>query len=90
MLFKFARPLLIDDEGCSYAQLDALVNETMRLLAPEVQAGDRVALWMPNSFAWVASFLALNALGAVSVPVNTRLTGNELRTIVHDAGARTG
>lgn len=77
----------IDDQPRTYEQLDALVTETIRLLAAEVSPGDRVVLWMPNSFAWVAGFLALNALGAVSVPVNTRLTGSELRTIVQDAGA---
>ena len=77
----------IDGYSISYAQLHTLVDQTKRILSPHVQRGDRVALWMHNSFSWVASFIALNALGAVSVPVNTRLTGPELRTIIEDADA---
>ena len=86
--FNARTALRIDEAACSYAQLAALVEETRRVLAPHVAAGDRVGLWMPNTFSWVAAFLALSELGAVSVPINTRLTGKELRGIVNDAGAQ--
>ncbi|MDO9404003.1 MAG: class I adenylate-forming enzyme family protein [Polaromonas sp.] len=77
--------LRIDDQARSYLQLQALVEETRSLLASHVAPGDRVGLWMPNTFAWVAAFLAVSELGAVSVPINTRLTGAELRSILEDA-----
>jgi acyl-CoA synthetase (AMP-forming)/AMP-acid ligase II len=51
---------------------------------PHHGAGDRVALWFHNSFNWLAAFLALNALGRVSVPINTRLTAAELQVILRD------
>jgi fatty-acyl-CoA synthase len=57
------------------------------VLGRHVGAGDRVALWLNNSFNWLASFIALNALGAVSVPVNTRLTSTELEAILRDVRA---
>jgi fatty-acyl-CoA synthase len=80
--------ITIDDRGLTYAQLAAQVEKARRVLGPLVGPGDRVALGLPNSFAWVAAFLALASLQAVSVPVNTRLTPTELRVILEDAGVR--
>ncbi|MBL8697118.1 MAG: acyl--CoA ligase [Alphaproteobacteria bacterium] len=78
----------LDDRGLTYAQLARSVEEARRFLAPHVGPGDRVALWLPNSFAWIAAFLALASLKAVSVPVNTRLTTSELAVILDDAEVR--
>src|ERR1019366_658965 len=78
----------IDDRGLTYAELAGAVDEARLVLAPLVGPGDRVALALPNSFSWIAAFLALASLKAVSVPVNTRLTPTELRVILEDAGVR--
>lgn len=78
----------IDDAAMTYGELARRVDEARRLLGAHVRPGDRVAIWLPNSFAWIASFLALASLGAVSVPVSTRLTPQELSVIVKDAGVR--
>jgi fatty-acyl-CoA synthase len=80
--------LRIDGAGLTYTELAARVDEIARALGAHVGAGDRVGLWLHNSFAWVATFLALNALGAVSVPINTRLIAGECRTILRDSRAR--
>ena len=66
----------------------AQVDDTMQVLGRHVAPGDRVALWFNNSFNWLASFIAINALGAVSVPINTRLTAAELEVILRDVRAR--
>ncbi len=89
-LVHFADKPAIRLDGCAltYRELSARVEGAMRILARHVEPGDRVALWLQNSFAWLAAFLALNALGAVSVPINTRLTGTELRVILRDARPR--
>jgi fatty-acyl-CoA synthase len=78
----------IDDEALTHAQLARLVDEARALLGRLILPGDRVALWLPNSFSWIASFLAVTSLGGVLVPVNTRLTGAELAVILADAGVR--
>jgi len=78
----------IDERALSYRALAAQVAEVQRLLAPHVEAGDRVAIWLPNSFAWITTFLALASLRAVSVPLNTRLTIAEVDVILRDCGAR--
>jgi len=65
----------IDDDALTYQQLAQMVDAARRLIGARIAPGDRVALWLPNSFAWIASFLAVTSLGGVLVPVNTRLTG---------------
>jgi acyl-CoA synthetase (AMP-forming)/AMP-acid ligase II len=78
----------IDDDARTHAQLARMVDQARSLIGTLIEPGDRVALWLPNSFAWIASFLAVASLGGVLVPVNTRLTGAELAVILADAGVR--
>ncbi|UCE31640.1 MAG: acyl--CoA ligase, partial [Burkholderiales bacterium] len=80
--------LRLDERDTTFGDLAGRVDELVQVLGRHVAAGDRVALWLQNSVAWVAAFLALNRLGAVSVPVNTRLTGAELNVILRDAKPR--
>ena len=53
-----------------------------------VQSGDRVMILMLNRTEFVESFLAVNLLGAIAVPVNFRLTPSELAFLVEDCQAR--
>jgi fatty-acyl-CoA synthase len=53
-----------------------------------VRPGDRVALWLPNVPAWLASFFACAQLGAIAVSVNTRFRSNEVADILARSGAR--
>ena len=71
----------IDGRARSFRELGARVQSLVEHFAARIEPGDRVGLWLHNCHAWVESFLALNALGAVVVPINTRLTGAELRQI---------
>ena len=80
--------MTVDGKGLSYAELARRVAAIKQRLAPHVRAGDRLAIWLPNSIAWVGSFLAAAELGAVTVPLNTRLTAAEMQPIVEEAGAR--
>lgn len=77
--------LRIDGRALTFRDLGARVEATIAHLGTTVRAGDRVGLWFHNCHAWVECFLALNALGAVSVPINTRLTGAELKQIFEAA-----
>ncbi|MES3000750.1 MAG: class I adenylate-forming enzyme family protein [Pseudomonadota bacterium] len=73
--------LCIDGKTRTYGELARRVEIVSRELGKIVGPGDRVGLWFHNCFAWVECFLALNALGAVAVPINTRLTSTELKQI---------
>lgn len=48
------------------------------LHAQGVGKGDHVGLCLGNSVRWVATFLALGSLGAVTVPINTRFVASEM------------
>ena len=87
---NFPRRLAVQDERTrwSFADLDHAANRAARQLAAlGVQAGDRVALLAGNSCAYVAFIHALTRLGAILVPLNTRLTHSELCWQVRDVRA---
>ena len=50
--------------------------------------GDRVVLLLPNGLSFVELVHAVPRVGAILVPLNTRLTPTELSWQVDDAGAR--
>jgi acyl-CoA synthetase (AMP-forming)/AMP-acid ligase II len=79
--------LRLDGREITFRGLAARVDETAQALGRHVEAGDRVALWFDNSVNWLASFIAINALSAVSVPINTRLTPAEIEVILRDVRA---
>ena len=58
------------------------------LVASDIEPGDRVALWAPNSARWIVAVLGLWRAGAVLVPVNTRFKGAEAADILARSGAR--
>lgn len=73
----------------TYAQLAAAAEALARsLLALNVQAGERVALWAPNQAEWILAACAVHMAGAVLVPLNTRMKGAEANDILARSGAR--
>lgn len=80
--------LVFEDVTLSFADVDRLADEVARgLLMLGVQPGDRVALWMSNRLEWVAAQFGATRMGAVLVPVNTRLRHDDLAHTLRDAGA---
>jgi acyl-CoA synthetase (AMP-forming)/AMP-acid ligase II len=80
--------LFQDDTRLTYAELDARCNRMATGLARlGVGAGDRVALMFSNDFRFLESFFGPMRLGAVSVPLNTRMGDESLRYVVEDAEA---
>jgi fatty-acyl-CoA synthase len=52
-----------------------------------VECGDRVLILMLNRTEFIESFLAINKLGAIAVPVNFRMTPPEIAFLVSDCQA---
>ena len=74
----------------TYAEWNQRCNRTVSMLRDlGVGKGDRVALLLMNSIEFAESFFAIAKLGAVCVPLNWRLTPDELCFILRDAGAQT-
>ncbi len=73
----------------SYTDLAAQVRTLSRaLMAVGVKPGDRVAIWLPNTYYWMVAALAAQRAGAALVPLNTRFSGREAADIVLRSGAR--
>ena len=53
-----------------------------------VEPGDRVIILMLNRTEFIESFLAINLLGAIAVPLNFRLTPPEISYLISDCQAR--
>jgi len=85
-----AAPALIDrGQRVSFAQLaDESRRAARGLRALGVGPGDRVAIWLPNVAAWLASFFACAQLGAIAVCVNTRFRSHELADILGRSRAK--
>ncbi|MEY9456579.1 acyl-CoA synthetase (AMP-forming)/AMP-acid ligase II [Bradyrhizobium ottawaense] len=76
-------------EEISYAALDARVRMVAGWLAAQgISAGDIVAVLMKNSAAFLELVFATSHLGAVFLPINFRLSRDEVGYITGNAGAR--
>lgn len=76
-------------ERLTYAELEAASARTARRLAAQgVRSGDRVATTLSPGPELVALVHALPKLGAVLVPLNTRLTAGERRWQLEDSQPR--
>ena len=70
----------------SYTALGARVDALAALLQSRgVHQGDRIAALLPNSLQYLESYFAAAGLGAVIVPLNTRLHPDELSFIIGDS-----
>ena len=75
--------LVCGDRRLTFAGLDARGNRLANALAARgVGCGDRVALAMPNWIELVEAMAAVLKLGALIVPVSTRLTAREIAYIL--------
>ena len=74
----------------TFAEWNLRSNRTANALRElGVGKGDRVALLLMNSVEYMEAFFAIAKIGAVCVPLNWRLTPEELSFIIRDAGAET-
>lgn len=83
--------LMLFDTGERWTYASALQRARGLAAALErlgVRQGDFVLSWQGNTPLAVATFLALNLLGAVYVPINTSYRGAVLEHVVRNSGAR--
>ncbi|MDH6284437.1 acyl-CoA synthetase (AMP-forming)/AMP-acid ligase II [Prescottella agglutinans] len=73
----------------TYTELLERVRLAARaLMAKGVEAGDRVAVWAPNTHHWIEAFLAAQYAGATLVPISTRYTGHEALDLLERTQAK--
>ena len=83
------RPALIFGESRrTHAELHEHASRLAATLAARgIAAGDRVALLLHNGLEFPETMLACHRLGACAVPINFRLTQNEIDYVLADSGA---
>lgn len=73
----------------TYEQFGQRINRLANALTERgVKSGDRVAYLGENSVEFLETLFALGSIGAVFVPLNTRLAGPEVTFHLEDAGAQ--
>ncbi|MBW0148494.1 AMP-binding protein [Marinobacter arenosus] len=75
----------------TYGQLDEASDALASALQQqyEVKKGDRIAVMLPNIFAYPVAMLAILKVGAIQVNVNPLYTSRELEHQLNDSGAET-
>ena len=80
--------LVTDDRRLTFAQLrDEVRTAAAAMVDLGVRAGDRVAIWSPNTWHWVVACLATTYAGGVLVPLNSRYTASEAADVLARTGA---
>ncbi|MGH3633791.1 MAG: 3-((3aS,4S,7aS)-7a-methyl-1,5-dioxo-octahydro-1H-inden-4-yl)propanoate--CoA ligase FadD3 [Mycobacterium sp.] len=80
--------LITPDRRLTFSELRAEVRQAAAaLIKLGIRAGDRVAIWSPNTWHWVIACLATHYAGAAMVPLNTRYTAAEATDILARTGA---
>jgi acyl-CoA synthetase (AMP-forming)/AMP-acid ligase II len=81
--------IVYQDQRITYAQLYRRIETTgAALMARGIGANDVVAAVMKNSAAFLEIAFATSHIGAVFLPVNFRLAGDEIAYITGNAGAK--
>ena len=77
-------------EHFSFARLRDLSERFAGSLdAMGIKKGDRVMIYISNCVQWIISFLGIQKIGAVLVPVSPIYTSHEIEYMVNDSGAET-
>lgn len=87
----FATRSAIEDSGIylTYAQLEQeRVRAAKAFIAAGIQHGDRIAVWAPNIAEWIIAAIGLQSVGAILVPVNTRMKGAEAGYVLRASNAK--
>jgi acyl-CoA synthetase (AMP-forming)/AMP-acid ligase II len=87
--FPDLEALVDDDVRLTFAQLGDRLNESARAhMASGMAKGDRFAVWAPNIWEWPIAALGGHKAGAVVIPINTRFKGREAAYVLRKSKAR--
>jgi len=81
--FPDAEALVDGDLRLTFSELAARIDDAAkRLIAAGVAPGENVALWLNNQAEWIFIAFAVQKIGAVLVPLNTRFRTRDLAYVL--------
>ncbi|OGP55139.1 MAG: hypothetical protein A2Y65_11050 [Deltaproteobacteria bacterium RBG_13_52_11] len=87
-LYGNKEALVCNGQRFSYRDFDRRVNALCHLLrAQGIRKGGKVAVLHPNCHYFMETYYAVAHLGAISVPINYRLSPQEIAFILDDSGS---
>lgn len=88
-LFPNKEALVVGNERITYGKLNRRANNMAYALRTRygIKKGDRVAILLTNCIPFVISLYAVAQLGAICVPLNTRLKSSELEFMINNSGS---
>lgn len=87
-IFGAAEGLVEGDRRLSFDDIAHEVGAAAKsFVALGLEPGDRVAIWAPNSAAWMIAALGAQSVGGVLVPINTRFKGDEAAYVIDTSRA---
>ncbi|WP_026907906.1 class I adenylate-forming enzyme family protein [Paucisalibacillus globulus] len=80
--------ILTPTERITYAEWNEAVNQLADSLSKlGVKKGDKVVLHMPNTKEFMYAYIAIQRIGALVVPINAKLVGQEILYILNHSDA---
>ena len=77
------------DKSLSFKQLHEESDKVFySLLSSGINQGDRVGIWAPNQHEWILAAIGILKVGAILVPINTRLKGEEAGYILEKSSVK--
>lgn len=87
--FPDKEAIIFEDRRITYRQLDDRINALAKgLLDLGLKKGDVVAILLINSVEFLELTFAVNKIGAIWLPLNWRLSGDELTYIINHSDAK--
>src|SRR5215831_17373841 len=75
--------IVFKDRRLTFAEVAASVDRVAKgLITLGIRPGDKVALWMLNRPEWIEAAFAVMRIGAVLVPINTRLRTDDVAYVI--------
>jgi fatty-acyl-CoA synthase len=88
--FGLRQALYYEGKRWTFADLKAEADRVAKgLLALGIRPGEKVSLWMPNRPEWISTLFAVMKIGAILVPINTRLRTADLEYVLHQSESTT-
>lgn len=76
--------IVAEDRRVTFSELNTAVNQLANgLLELSIKKGTKATIFLPNCPEWPEIYFALSKIGAVIVPINYRLIGDELVYIIN-------